>query len=133
MQISGVLATVLITVGGGVQPADGQGVTIGQNCYSLSPACTMVYSRHTTKHTIAPAASGVGNGLLATLIGVCTAGAGKNGGATCAAIFGSYNGASQAAIAQAAANNQCVSYTTYFSESIPGVWRTNNGPDCRDR
>lgn len=52
------------------------------------PTCHPVFSRRATKYELAPAASGIGNGLLAGIVGMCTAAAGKVGGSVCAAIFG---------------------------------------------
>ena len=90
-----------------------------------------MFSRSYTKNVLAPAASGTASGLLASVIGLCTAVWHQPGTATCAAIFGSYAGASTAAISQAAAQNQCAGYTTYFTEAI-AIWRTDFGPDCHN-
>jgi hypothetical protein len=77
-----------------------------------------------------PAAAGSAQGLLASVIGLCTKVWTAAGGATCAAIFGSYAGASTTAISQAAAQNQCAGYTTYFTDAA-AIWRTDNGPLCK--
>jgi hypothetical protein len=131
MSVVATLVAILITVSG-AQPADDSGVVISKNCWSFTPACTTVFSRSNTKHRIGPAASGVGNGLLATVVGLCAYGGGKNGAAICTAIFGAYNGSAQAAISLAVANNECAAYTTYFSDSLPGIWSADNGPDCHN-
>jgi hypothetical protein len=52
------------------------------------------------------------------------------GTATCSMIFGTYGEPSIAAISQAAAQNQCAGYTTYFTDAI-AIWRTDNGPLCK--
>jgi len=101
----------------------------GADCTGWGPTCHTVFSRAYTKNVLQPAASGTATGLLASTVGVCVAAGDPPGGATCAAIFGSYSGASQAAISQAAAQNQCAAYTTYFTDAI-AVWKTDFGPDC---
>lgn len=107
-------------------------ITFADDCFSLvKPSCTTVFGKKYTHNVLAPAASGAATGLTATAIGVCTASGGPPGGATCAAIFGAYNGFNTAAIAQAAAQNQCAAYTTWFSDAV-AVWKTDFGPDCQD-
>jgi hypothetical protein len=100
------------------------GISFGDDCYSMtSPTCHTVFSRSYTHNVLAPASTGSAAGLLASVVGVCKLAWGQNGAAACAAIFGAYAGASTAAINQAAAQNQCAAYTTYFTDAI-AIWRT---------
>lgn len=105
-------------------------ISFGEDCYSFGPTCHTVFSRSYTHNVLAPASTGTAGGLLAAVVGVCKLGWGQGGAATCAAIFGAYAGASTAAINQAAAQNQCAGYTSYFTDAV-AVWRTDNGPLCK--
>lgn len=126
--------TVTITFGSllvssGTASASDPNITFGADCTGWGPTCHSVFSRSYTKNVLAPAASGTATGLTAATVGLCTAVGGSPGGATCTAIFGTYAGASTAAINQAAAQNQCASYVTYFSDAF-AVRKTDFGPDC---
>jgi hypothetical protein len=105
-------------------------ISFGDDCYGFGPTCHTVFSRSYTHNVLQPAASGSAQGLLASVVGLCTKVWTPVGGATCAAIFGSYAGASSAAISQAAAQNQCAGYTSYFTDAV-AIWRTDNGPLCK--
>jgi hypothetical protein len=106
-------------------------ISFGDDCYSaFNPTCHTVFSRAYTHNVLQPAASGTAQGLLASVIGLCTKVWKAPGAATCSMIFGTYGGASIAAISQAAAQNQCAGYTTYFTDAI-AIWRTDNGPLCK--
>jgi hypothetical protein len=106
------------------------GITFGQDCYGWGPTCHTIFSRSYTHNVLAPAASGTAQSALAAAIGICTKVRKAAGGVTCSMIFGTYTGASLAAIAQAAAQNQCAGCTTYLTDAI-AIWRTDNGPDCK--
>ena len=137
-----VAAAVILAPGHGGQPrtADGltvpvsekhKNITFADDCLSIGPTCTTVFGRKYTHDVLAPAASGTGTGLTAAATGTCYAAGGPPGSATCAAIFGSYNGFSVAAISQAAAQNQCAAYESYFSDAA-AVWKTDFSDDCQD-
>jgi hypothetical protein len=123
-------ATLLVTAGTAAARDNNPGITFGQDCYGWGPTCHTVFSRSYTHNVLQPAASGTAQGLLASVIGLCTKVWKAPGGATCSMIFGTYGGASIAAISQAAAQNQCAGYTTYFTDAI-AIWRTDNGPLCK--
>ena len=106
------------------------GITFGDNCLEFGPTCTTTFGRAYTHNVLAPAAGGTASGLTAAAVSLCTAVGGSKVGAGCGTIFSIYAGASTAAIAQAAAQNQCAAYTTYFTDAI-AIWRTNFGPDCQ--
>jgi hypothetical protein len=125
------LAGVVAGTGTALARDSSANITFGDDCYSaFNPTCHTVFSRSYTHNVLAPAASGTATGLLASIVGLCVAVWKTPGGATCSAIFGAYSGASQAAISQAAAQNQCAGYTTYFSDAI-AVWRTDNSSMCK--
>jgi hypothetical protein len=102
----------------------------GRHPRRFGPTCHTVFGRSYTHNVLQLAASGSAQGLLASVVGLCTKVWTPVGGATCAAIFGSYAGASSAAISQAAAQNQCAVYTSYFTDAV-AIWRTDNGPLCK--
>lgn len=104
------------------------GITYGSDCVSWGPTCHEVFSRSYTKNVLQPAASGTASGLTASALGICKFG-GPQLVSACTVIFGAYAGASISAINQAATQNQCVAYVTYFSDAI-GAWKTDVGPDC---
>lgn len=138
-----VAASVALAPATGDQPQDMAGhvvpaserhknITFADDCFSLVKlTCTTVFGRSYTHNVLAPAASGAGTGLTAAAVGVCTASGGPPGGASCAAVFGAYNGFNVAAISQAAAQNQCAAYETWVSDAV-AVWKTDFGPDCQD-
>ena len=115
-----------------VQPASEKhpGITFGDNCLEFGPTCTTTFGRKYTHDVLAPAAGGTASGLTAAMVSLCTAVGGTKVGAGCGTLLSMYAGASTAAIAQAAAQNQCASYTTYFTDAI-AIWHTNFGPDCQ--
>jgi hypothetical protein len=128
--ISAVLLALVAGSGTAFARDNNPGITFGQDCYGWGPTCHTVFSRSYTHNVLQPAASGTAQGLLASVIGLCTKVWKAPGAATCSMIFGTYGGASIAAISQAAAQNQCAGYTTYFTDAI-AIWRTDNGPLCK--
>lgn len=123
-------ATMLLTAGTASARDNNPNISFGDDCYSWGPTCHTVFSRSYTHNVLQPAASGTAQGLLASVIGLCTKVWKAPGAATCSMIFGTYGGASIAAISQAAAQNQCAQYVSYFTDAI-AVWSTNNGPLCK--
>lgn len=107
------------------------GITFGDDCLRpFAPTCKTTFGRAYTKNVLQPASGGVASGLTAGMVGLCTAVGGPPAGGTCTAILGTYAGSSTAAISQAAAQNQCAAYTTYFTDAI-AIWHTEFGPDCQ--
>lgn len=123
-------ATMLLTAGTASATPGTKDIAFGSDCYGWGPTCHTVFSRSYTKNVLQPAASGTAQGLLASVIGLCTKVWKAPGAATCSMIFGTYGGASIAAISQAAAQNQCAGYTSYFTDAV-AIWRTDNGPLCK--
>jgi len=119
----------ILMVSSSTANASNPNITFGADCTGWGPTCHTVFSRSYTKNVLQPAASGTATGLTAATVGLCTAVGGSPGGATCTAIFGTYAGASTAAINQAAAQNQCAAYVTYFTDAI-AIWKTDFGPSC---
>jgi hypothetical protein len=102
-------------------------ISFGDDCYGWGPTCHTVFSRSYTHNVLQPAASGTAQGLLASVIGLCTKVWKAPGAATCSMIFGTYGGASIAAISQAAAQNQCAGYTSYFTDAV-AICSTRTSP-----
>jgi len=127
----GAVAVTLVAGAGTAFARDNNpNISFGDDCYGFGPTCHTVFSRSYTHNVLAPASTGAAGGLLASVVGICKLAWGQGGAATCAAIFGAYAGASTAAINQAAAQNQCAGYTSYFTDAV-AVWRTDNGPLCK--
>jgi hypothetical protein len=109
----------------------GRTVTFSSGCAVPYKLCHMVYTRAYTKNVLAPATSGSAASVLAIMTGACVAVGGPPGGVACAALFGVLSGNANAAVSQAAAQNQCADYVADVTQTV-GWFQTNNGPDCHD-